>query len=93
MQAVIMLLHCLNRYSIRSSNTRRPAMLSFGMPHSPLQRLSIGPQQPLHPHHQIGLRRFNDQVKVVVHQAIPMHLPAGLLTGLRQPLQHCNSRS
>jgi hypothetical protein len=32
-------------------------------------------------------------VKVVVHQAIPMHLPAGLLTGLRQPLQHCNSRS
>ena len=53
----------------------------------PEQRLSIVAQQPLHPHHQIGLGRFEDQVKVVAHQAIRMHLPAGLLTGLRQRLQ------
>jgi hypothetical protein len=31
--------------------------------------------------------RFEDQVKVVAHQAIRMHLPTGLLTDLSQRLQ------
>jgi hypothetical protein len=27
----------------------------------------VSAQQPLHPWHQVGLRRFNDQMKVVGH--------------------------
>ena len=40
------------------------------------------------PHHQVGLGRFDDQVKVVAQQAIRMDLPASLLTRcprLQQP--------
>ena len=46
----------------------------------------------LHPVMEVGIgafgvRRFNQQVKVVAHQTIRMHLPIGLLTRLRQRLQ------
>ena len=47
----------------------------------------ISAQQPVHPHHQIGLGRFDHQMKMVARQAIRMRPPAGLLTGLRQRLQ------
>ena len=47
----------------------------------------IGPQQPLHPSYKVGLGRFDDQVKVIAHEAIRMHLPTSLLTRLRERLQ------
>src|ERR1035438_7001665 len=53
----------------------------------PMVAAGIGAQQPLHPGHQVGLGRLDDQVKVVAHEAIRMHLPAGLLTRLRERLQ------
>ena len=53
----------------------------------PIIAAGVGPQQPLHPGHQVGLGRLQHQVKVVAHQAIRVHLPAGLLTGRRQRLQ------
>ena len=32
----------------------------------------IGSEEPLHPHHQVGLGRFDDQLKGVAQQAIPL---------------------
>ena len=60
-------------------------MPEFQMP--PVVAAAISPQQPLHPGHQIGLGRLDYQMKVIVHQAIRMHLPAGLFAGLRQRLK------
>ena len=42
------------------------------------------PQQPLHPGHQVGLRRFQHQMKMMAHQAIGLNLPLGLAAGLGQ---------
>jgi len=39
-------------------------------------------QKPAHPRHQVSVGRFQDQVEVVAHQAVGVHLPAGLLAGL-----------
>ena len=38
----------------------------------------IGAQKPIHPHHEIGPRGLDRQIKVIVHQAISMNLAAGL---------------
>ena len=46
----------------------------------------VGALQPGHADDQIGLRRFQNQVIVVAHQAIRMDLPIGLLTCLRERL-------
>jgi hypothetical protein len=48
---------------------------------------SVGAQQPLHSRHQIGLGRFDDEMKVVGHQAIGVHLPAGFLARFGQRLE------
>ena len=53
----------------------------------PVVTARIGAQQPLHSRHQVGLRRLDYQVKMIAHQAVRMHLPAGLLTGLAQRFQ------
>ncbi len=47
----------------------------------------VGAQQPLHARHEVGLGRLDDQVKVVAHETIGVHLPTGLLTGLAQGLE------
>src|ERR1051325_11113161 len=43
-----------------------------------------GAQKPFHPIDQIGPRGFEHHVKMILHQAIRVHLPAGLLAGFRQ---------
>jgi len=47
----------------------------------------IGAQQPFHAGDQRGLGRFEDQMKMVGHQAIGMDLPARFSAGFRQRLQ------
>src|SRR5437016_3537468 len=49
--------------------------------------VSVGAQQPLHPVHQVGLRSFYHQMKVIPHEAIGMHLPTGLFAGFGKRLQ------
>jgi len=55
-------------------------------PSAPAPQSPIAEEQ-LHPHHQVGLGRFDDQVKVIAHQALRVCLPTGLLTSLGQRLQ------
>src|SRR5579863_8196173 len=47
----------------------------------------VGAQQPFHAGHQVGLRRFHHQMKIIVHQAIGMRLPARLATGFSERFQ------
>ena len=47
----------------------------------------IGAQEPGHAGHQVGIGGFDDQMKMVAHQAKGMHLEAGFLTGFRQGLE------
>ena len=49
-----------------------------------VEPLGVNAQEPLHACHQVGFGRLHHQVKVVAHQAIGMHLPAGFLAGLAQ---------
>ena len=48
-----------------------------------VEAFGVNPQQPLHARHQVGLRRFHDQMKMIAHQAIGVNLPAGLAARLR----------
>src|SRR5208282_1123484 len=48
----------------------------------PIETAGIGSQQPLHAGDQIRAGRFDDQMKMVRHQAPGMDLPAGFFTGL-----------
>src|SRR5215204_3077663 len=50
----------------------------------PIEATRIRAQEPFHSRHEIGLRRFHHEMKVVGHETISMHLPAGLDTRLRQ---------
>src|ERR1022692_1383840 len=43
---------------------------------SPVEARSIRAQKPLHASDQVGLGRFDHQMKVVQHQTISMNLPA-----------------
>src|SRR2546423_1510492 len=49
-----------------------------------VKAFGVDAQKPLHSCDQIGLRRFDDQVKMVAHQTIRMHLPLGLFAGFSQ---------
>ena len=49
--------------------------------------VGVGAQQPLHPVHQVGLRSFYHQMKVIPHEAIGVHLPTGLFAGFGKRLQ------
>ena len=46
----------------------------------------IGALEPRHACHQVRIGRFQNQVIVIAHQAIRVHLPAGFLASLRQRL-------
>ncbi|HRY48434.1 MAG TPA: hypothetical protein P5186_10335 [Candidatus Paceibacterota bacterium] len=48
----------------------------------PIEPPRDGAQKLLHPRHQVPLRRFHYQMKVIGHQAERKHLPTGLGTGL-----------
>src|SRR5258708_6562119 len=45
---------------------------------SPIEAAGKGSQEPFHSGGEVGLRVFDDQVKVIAHQTIRMHLPASL---------------
>src|SRR6266496_6398684 len=49
----------------------------------PIKALRVSAQKPFHAFSQIGLRRFHDQMKMISHQTISVHLPASL--GARLP--------
>jgi hypothetical protein len=49
-----------------------------------MEPTGVRAQQPMHPFAQIGVGRFDDQMKMVAQQAIRMHLPISLLTRLSQ---------
>jgi hypothetical protein len=48
---------------------------------------SVGAQQPLHSLDQIASRRFQNDMKMVAHQAEGMHLPIGLCAAFTQGSQ------
>ena len=50
----------------------------------PVEPRRVSAQEPLHPRHQIGPRRFHHQMKVIKHQTPGMHLPVRLATALAQ---------
>src|SRR6266498_4541714 len=48
----------------------------------PIKALRVSAQKPFHPFAQIRLRRFHYQKKMIFHQTISVHLPAGLAARL-----------
>src|ERR1035437_8420646 len=44
-------------------------------------------QQPSHPRDQVCVRRLDDQMKMIAHEAIRVDLKAGFLAGFRQGLE------
>ena len=53
----------------------------------PVKPRRIRTQKPLHARHQVRPRRFHDQMKMIAHQTIGMHLPTGLPTRLARYLR------
>lgn len=49
-----------------------------------IKALRVNPGKPFHSGYQIGLRGFNDQMKMVAHQAVRMHLPFSLCTSFSE---------
>ena len=47
-----------------------------------IESLRVNAEEPFHAGDEVGLGRFEDDVKVVSHQAIGMNLPAGFEAGL-----------
>jgi sorbitol-specific phosphotransferase system component IIA len=52
-----------------------------------VQAPGVAAQKPAHPGDQVGVGGLDDQVKLVPHQAVSMHLETGLLTRFRQRLE------
>jgi hypothetical protein len=52
-----------------------------------IQSYRVSAQQPMHALDQVGIRGFDDQVKMVAHQTIGMHPPIGLLARFGQGLE------
>ena len=52
-----------------------------------VEAAGVSAQKPFHARHQIGLGRLDDQVKVIHHHAICMHLPTRLEAGLAERFQ------
>ena len=53
----------------------------------PVETGRVSAQKPFHARDQIGLRRFDNQMKMVQPQTIGMHLPAGLAADFAQRFQ------
>ena len=47
----------------------------------------VGAEKPLHAGHKVRARGFRHEMKMIVHQAIGMNLPAGLLASFAQCFQ------
>src|SRR6266480_7535975 len=57
------------------------------VPMPPVKSLRVGAQQPFHPSSQIWLRRLQNQMKMIAHQTVGIHLPPALLAGNTQGLE------
>jgi hypothetical protein len=74
--------------SLALSGLRWPAAEQVAEEFAPaVEPGGVSPQQPLHAEAQVGPRCFNNQVKVVAHEAVSMDLPAGALADLAQCLE------
>lgn len=40
----------------------------------------VAPEQPFHSRYQVGARRFHDEVEMITHQTVGVHLPRRALT-------------
>jgi len=47
-----------------------------------VELLGVNAQQPLHSENQVGLGRLRNQMEMIAHQAIPLHLPLGFAASL-----------
>ena len=50
----------------------------------PVEARGVGAEEPLHSGYQIGLGCFHHEMKMIAHQTIGMHQPAGLEAGRRE---------
>jgi len=57
----------------------------------PVIAAGIDPEEPLHPHHQVGLGRFDDQVKMFAAQAIRVYLLTPLCVGTANATRAVNA--
>ena len=64
-----------------------PAKKVAKVPVPAVEPASVGPQQPLHAGDQVGLRRLDDQMKVIGHQAERVNVPARFFTSLPHRFQ------
>ena len=53
----------------------------------PIKTRGVSGEQPLHPGHEVGLRGFDDQIKVIPHETIGMNLPTGFPAGVPQCIE------
>src|SRR5260370_39698703 len=53
----------------------------------PVEPAGIGAQKPFHSHDQVGLRSFDNQMKMISHQTPGVDLPVGFCAGLAQRLE------
>jgi hypothetical protein len=53
----------------------------------PIVAAGVSSQEPFHSHHQVSPRRFYDEMEVIAHQAIGVHLPLGLFARFGEGLQ------
>ena len=49
-----------------------------------IKSLRVGPEEPFHPKGEVGLRCFQDEMKMIGHQTVGMCLPSCLQTGSRK---------
>ena len=54
---------------------------------TPIKATGVNAKKPLHACDQVWLGRFNKQVKMIGHQAIPMNLPEGFVASFSQAIQ------
>ena len=52
-----------------------------------VETTGVGPQQPFHAGHEVGLGGLDDQMKMIRHETIGMDLPTGLAAGLGEGVQ------
>ena len=58
---------------------------------SSIKSQSVGPEEPLHSLNEICPRRFHNEMKMVRHQTISVHLPASLFTSPSKGAQKIDS--
>ncbi len=47
-----------------------------------VETAGVSAEHPFHAGHQVGLRRFHNQMEMIIHQAVSVNAPTRLLTCL-----------